>query len=195
MAPDSRRPRPVDRPSLTDDPPAEAGVGRRPAILVIGLGNPILGDDGVGWRVAERVREWVAAAGRSDVDVDCLALGGLSLMERLIGYDRAIVIDATQAGQAAGAVARYELEDLPDYSSFNSAAPHDASLQTALRLGRALGARLPRSVTIIGVEAERLYDFTEALTPPVEAAVPGAAQLVIATVRAFSPEVQSDGLP
>jgi hydrogenase maturation protease len=164
-------------------------------VIIIGLGNPILGDDGVGWRVAERVRAWLTAAGRTEVEVDCLALGGLSLMERLVGYDQAILIDATQTGQAAGTVARHDLEAWPDYASFNSTAPHDASLQTALRLGRALGARLPRTVTVVGVEAERLYDFAETLTPAVEAAVPVAAQMVIATLRSLSSEEQSHDLP
>ncbi|MBI5713137.1 MAG: hydrogenase maturation protease [Chloroflexi bacterium] len=59
--------------------------------VVIGLGNPILGDDGVGWRVVEAVQEQI---NDSSVDVDCAAVGGITLMEHLIGYDRAILIDA-----------------------------------------------------------------------------------------------------
>ncbi len=58
--------------------------------LVVGLGNPILSDDGVGWRVAERVREAVDDA---EVDVLCLSLGGLSLVEHLAGYRRAIIVE------------------------------------------------------------------------------------------------------
>ena len=54
-------------------------------ILVIGLGNPILGDDGVGWVVAREV-EIRLGASEYNIEVDCLALGGLSLMERLIGF-------------------------------------------------------------------------------------------------------------
>lgn len=163
--------------------------------IVIGLGNPILGDDAVGWRVAEHVRAGLAAAGHADVEVDCAALGGLSLMERLVGYDQAVIIDATQTGQPAGTVARHDLEALPDFSSFNSTAPHDASLQTALRLGRAMGAHLPRTVAVIGVEAERLYDFSEDLTPAVAAAVPAAAQLAIETLLSLLPEEHAYGLP
>ena len=51
--------------------------------LMIGLGNPILGDDGVGWRVAEEVTRKTNRP--ADIEVDCVALGGLSLMERLTG--------------------------------------------------------------------------------------------------------------
>ena len=56
--------------------------------IVVGLGNPILGDDGVGWRVAQAVQALAPEA-----DVECQALGGLSLMERLVGYQRAIIVD------------------------------------------------------------------------------------------------------
>lgn len=166
-----------------------------PPILVIGLGNPILGDDGVGWRVAGAVRAQLAEQPPPQpVEIDCVALGGLSLMERMVGYDRAIVIDATQTGRPAGSVAQYDLEALPDYASFNSTAPHDASLQTALRLGRAMGVRLPTAVLIVGIEAEQLYDFSETLTPAVAAAVPAAAQTVIAAVYSFFSEEQPHGV-
>ena len=51
--------------------------------LVIGLGNPILGDDGVGWVVAEGIAR--LTEDRPEIEVDTVALGGLSLMERLTG--------------------------------------------------------------------------------------------------------------
>lgn len=69
--------------------------------IIIGLGNPILGDDSVGWRVAELVRQFIERSGspHPDLEVDCLALGGISLMERMVGYDRAIIIDALTTQQ------------------------------------------------------------------------------------------------
>lgn len=175
-----------------------SSISRPPSTIVIGLGNPILGDDAVGWRVAEAVQRQLAAeaAGLAlAVEFDCVALGGLSLMERLVGYDRAVVVDALVAGGPPGAVSACELEALPDYSSFNSTAPHDASLQTALRLGRMMGARLPQTVWVVGVEAERLYEFSEELTPAVAAAVPVAARRVIDVLRSFSLEEQRHGVP
>ncbi len=150
--------------------------------LIIGLGNPILGDDSVGWRVAEEVKRelenWPPIL-QSPIDIDCFALGGLSLMERMIGYDRAILIDAVTTGQPPGAVYRFQLEDLPELSCAHTTAAHDTSLQNALRLGRRMGIHLPSSVTVVGVEAERLYDFSEELSPAVEAAVPQAVRAVL----------------
>jgi hydrogenase maturation protease len=143
--------------------------------LVVGLGNPILGDDGIGWRVADSVRVAVP-----DVEVDSLALGGLSLMERLIGYERVIIIDSIQTrGGRIGQVYQFALDELPDLSAGHTTAAHDTSLQTALRMGRAMGVTLPERVHVVCVEAERVYDFSEELTPEVAAAIPEATQAVL----------------
>ncbi|HMZ07522.1 MAG TPA: hydrogenase maturation protease, partial [Anaerolineales bacterium] len=61
--------------------------------LIVGLGNPILGDDGVGWKVVEEIKKQTPSS-QGDVDVICLSLGGLALMEHLIGYQRAILVDS-----------------------------------------------------------------------------------------------------
>jgi hydrogenase maturation protease len=158
--------------------------------LVIGLGNPILGDDGVGWKVAEAMGPRLAAdpPRAQAVEVDYAALGGLSLMERLVGYDRAVIVDAVVTRRPVGTVARYRLDDFPERGGANLTAVHDASLQTALALGRQLGAHLPRDVVVVGIEAERLCDFSEALTPAVAAAVPQAVGAVWDALHSFSEE-------
>ncbi len=146
--------------------------------LILGLGNPLLGDDGVGWRVAEWCAKQIADASR--VEVDYFSRGGLSLMERLIGYDRAILIDAINTrSKPAGSVAGFRLEELRNPNVGHLASAHDATLQTALAMGRALGARLPSDVVVVAVEAENVYDFTEELSPAVAQAVPRAVELVM----------------
>jgi hydrogenase maturation protease len=174
------------RASLWSPPTRPAPSGQpgsdNPPILVVGLGNPILGDDGVGWLVAERVRMALEGGAFRDqaIEIDSLALGGLSLMERLIGYRQVIIIDAlTTHQQPIGSLYRVPLHHLPDMSAGHTTAVHDTSLQTALIMGRAMGARLPEQIVVVGVEAEKVYDFTETLTPEVEAAIPGATQAVL----------------
>jgi hydrogenase maturation protease len=169
--------------------------------LVVGLGNPILGDDGVGWRVAEEVQRLIAdgrfawqmangdapsAIGHqpSAIEVDCFALGGLSLMERMLGYQRVILIDAITTGkQPVGSVSRFPLDALPDLAAGHSSSAHDTSLKTALRLGHSMGAQLPEDVTVVAIEAQSLYDFSEELTPPVAAAVPLAVEAVMSLLH------------
>ena len=161
--------------------------------LVVGLGNPILGDDGVGWRVVEEVRRRISdlqsssvekRLGIGDCEIDCAALGGLSLMERLIGCERAIVIDAIGTGQKPiGAVYHFRLDDLYDPTSGHTTAAHDVSLMTAMQIGRSLGAPLPDRVDVVAIESPYVYDFSEDLTPPVGAAVPRAAELVMTLLQ------------
>lgn len=155
--------------------------------LLLGLGNPLLGDDGLGWKIAAAVQSKIKNQ-PSAIDVDFLSVGGLALMERLIGYDRAIVIDAMTLGQPEGTVSCFDLNALPDHAASHTAAPHDATLQTAVRLGRQLGAHLPTSITIVGVEAHNLYEFTEALTPAAQAAIPQATRIVLALLEGQPPD-------
>jgi hydrogenase maturation protease len=146
-------------------------------ILVIGLGNPILGDDGVGWVVAREVESRL-----QKVEVDYLSLGGLSLMERLVGYEKVILIDSLTTGiHPLGEVLAFTLDDLPDLTSGHTTAPHDTSLKTALATGRQLGAALPndKDVHVVAVESPHVYEIHEGLTPAVADAVPAAVQKVL----------------
>jgi hydrogenase maturation protease len=145
--------------------------------LVVGLGNPILGDDGVGWVVAEEVRKQLPAD--LPVDVDCLSLGGISLMERLIGYQRAILVDAFISAEQEGSIIVSKLDQLPNYSAFHLTSTHDMSLQNALEMGRQLGADLPEEVIVVGVSASHVYDFSEELSPLVQDAVPKITATVV----------------
>ena len=145
--------------------------------LVLGLGNPLLGDDGVGWRVVERVREQIA---QPHIETDLHAGGGLSLMERLIGYERAIIVDAINTGRAApGSVTCFRLEDLPHDAAGHLASAHETTLQTALAVGRKMGAVLPHRIEIVAIEAQAVYDFSETLSPAIAAAVPPAVEIVL----------------
>jgi hydrogenase maturation protease len=161
--------------------------------IVIGLGNPILGDDGVGWKVAEEVRKRLPSPSiplrstpvglpqgeGSFVDVEFLSLGGISLMEHLIGYERAIIIDALASDQPNGSVIVSRLSELPDYSALHLTSAHDTSLQNALKLGKAMGASLPDDVIVVGIATKHVYDFGEELSTPVADAIPKATQIVI----------------
>ena len=161
--------------------------------IVIGLGNPILGDDGIGWNVAEEVKKQLTSPSTSlrstaggllrgeedKVDVDFLSLGGISLMENLVGYERAILIDAVASDEEIGSVIVSKLSEMPDYSALHTTSAHDTSLQNALKLGKAMGADLPQDVIVVGIATSRVYDFSEALSPPVAEAIPKATQIVI----------------
>jgi hydrogenase maturation protease len=150
-------------------------------LLVIGLGNPLLSDDGVGPRILAELEARLGP--REDLELAVDTHGGLRLMERLIGFERAVVIDATRLGGAPGAVRVFGAGELP---SLHGGSVHDLSLGEALAWGRAAGADLPAdgAITIVGVEAAETSLFAEGLTPPVAAAVPLALARVAELIGA-----------
>ncbi len=151
----------------------------RPAAptLVLGIGNPILGDDGAGWRVVEVLARAGPAA--DGVMFDCVAVGGLALMEQLVGVRRAILVDAVLTRRdPAGTVRVMDLAGLPAREASHLDAAHDVTLATALAAGRAMGVPLPSEVAIVTIEAAAVGEFTERLTPDVEAAIPVAVKRV-----------------
>jgi hydrogenase maturation protease len=174
--------------------PAVQADSVHPTTLVIGLGNPILGDDGVGWRVVDKVAAYLNTAlttpgplAALSVEVDQQALGGLSLMERVIGYERVIIVDAITTRQSPqGSVTCLPLESLPDRSTGHLTAAHDTSLQTALRVAVTMGGKVPKEIIIVGIESEQVFEFTEELSPPVEAAVPEAQTAVIEILKTWA---------
>ncbi len=144
-------------------------------IKVVGLGNPLLGDDGVGHVVAARV----ANLARPDIVVDRLSRGGLALAEALAGFPRAILIDAMVTGGAPiGAVIVCRLEDLPNPAAGHTASAHDVTLATAVYACRRLGVAMPQRIDVVAIEARRVNEFGEALSAPVAAAVPKAVAAI-----------------
>lgn len=147
-------------------------------VLIIGLGNPILGDDGVGWKVARAIEERLGE--REKVEVDCLAIGGLGLMERMLGYGRVILVDAIETGNLQpGAVTYFELHELQALGRGHTGSAHDATLGTALQAATAMGAATPKRVDVVAIESRACYDFSEELSPELNAAVPVATQMVL----------------
>jgi hydrogenase maturation protease len=147
--------------------------------LVLGLGNPILSDDGVGIRVAHEVANQVK---NPQVTVSETNVAGLSLLDCVVGYDKAIIIDAiqTEKGQA-GQIYRMETEDFSSTKHFVS--PHQVNLATALELGKMLNLEMPQQITVFAVEAEDITTFGEKCTREVEKAIPEAVKMVLAELK------------
>ncbi|HEY68284.1 MAG TPA: hydrogenase maturation protease [Thermoflexia bacterium] len=146
--------------------------------LVVGLGNPILTDDGVGIHV---VRALAVRCRRDDVTFAEASLGGLRLLDLIAGYERVVLVDAIQTRDGKpGDVHRLHPNDLR--ASLHSGSTHDLSLPGALALGRGMGMKLPddEAITIIAIEVEDVLTFGEDCTPAVAAAIPRAVEAVLA---------------
>lgn len=166
---------------------SSAAMADRATTLVIGLGNPILGDDGVGWWVVDALQDRLAqdamtrrAAG--DVELDRVCVGGLGLMERLVGYDRVILVDAILGGEMPGTVSVGSLAEIGCNLAGHLDSAHDVSLPEALTAGRALGAQLPTDITVVCVAVQRVDRFGERLSPEVAAALQVGVEDVLAVL-------------
>ncbi len=145
------------------------------ATAVIGLGNPILSDDGVGIRTLRILKEMIPPS--EEVILKEARVGGLTLMEELVGFDRAVIIDAMVTGTCRpGTIRAVELTEFP--GTRNLVSSHDTNLWMALRIGREVGLRLPGDVRVIGIEAADAETFGEGLTEAVEEAARTAAESI-----------------
>ncbi len=143
--------------------------------LVLGLGNPILSDDGVGTRVAREVGNKLKDP---QVAVSEASAAGLSILDSIIGYDRVIIIDAIQTEKGeAGQIYRMSTPDFALTKHFSS--PHQINLATALELGKMLNLEMPQQITVFAVEAQDVTRFSEKCTPEVEQAIPEVVEMVL----------------
>ncbi|MEE8636633.1 MAG: hydrogenase maturation protease [Dehalococcoidia bacterium] len=151
--------------------------------LVLGLGNPILSDDGVGIRVAQEVGKELEDP---QITIAETSEAGLSLLDSIVGYDKVIVIDAIQTREGnAGQVYRMGIEDFSFSKRFSS--PHQINLVTALELGKMLDLTMPQKITIFAVEAKDITNFSEKCTPDVDRAIPVVVKMVLEELNAKHP--------
>ena len=138
--------------------------------IILGLGNPILGDDAVGCRIVEELEKEKHTFSSNNISIEPFYRGGIALMERLVGFDRAFIIDSIQGlGGEPGTIHELSLSDLP---TMTADSPHDTSLKAALELGKKMGAHLPSEIIIFAVEIKYSLDFSEILSPAVENSIP-----------------------
>jgi hydrogenase maturation protease len=144
--------------------------------LVLGIGNTLLGDDGVGIYV---VRKIGAECNREDsIDVQETSLGGIALLDLIAGYEKVIIVDAIiTKKKRPGYIYKLSLEDLGNIVDLYML--HAIDLKTAIELGRMLGYRIPENITIYAIEIKENTTFTEVLSPEIEEAVPSVIKRVL----------------
>ena len=138
--------------------------------LLLGMGNPILTDDAVGVRLAQVFKRQFADVRGLTVIEEC-SIGGLNILDFILGYDRLIVIDSMKTGSSTpGHWYGFDGRALRETMNLNNV--HDTNFATALELGRRLGMKLPadEAIHIFAIEVEENRTFSEQLTPRVQAA-------------------------
>lgn len=148
------------------------------AVLVIGMGNPLRGDDSVGVLVARRL----AARVPPGVEVRTHGGGGLALLDAWRGVSAAVVVDAVSSGAPPGSVSRFDVRarPLPEQPG-GTRSTHDLGLGDSLELARAMHC-LPDRLVVIGIEGGD-FSLGSGLSGPVEEAVERAVDAVLREIE------------
>lgn len=142
--------------------------------LILGLGNPLQGDDGVGCRVIEALERQTLPEEFEALDGGTPGVGLVNLLE---GRQQVIIIDAAEMGEPPGTVRQFPPEALTLTGSSERFSLHRSGVADALALAHALGMKLPR-IVILGVQPLRV-DWGENLSAAVQAAVPQVVTAIL----------------
>jgi hydrogenase maturation protease len=154
-------------------------------IVILGIGNPYVSDDGVGPCVVRGLEKRIRDPLVSFVE---LPTCGIDTLEYLKGFQEALIIDAAKTGQVpAGSLQRVYLHEAPS-DSYNLSM-HTLGLQSALDLGSALGLPLPHRIDIFAIEAADTETFHEGCTAEVEAAIPDIVERIIDLLKSKIPDL------
>jgi hydrogenase maturation protease len=151
-------------------------------VLLLALGNDLMGDDGLGPAVARALREELG--GEPDLDVVASSEAGLALLERLEGYGRALIVDAITTGNCpSGTLLEYGPEDFYGSGALatgasrpSSSSPHFSGLPEVLAMAARLGIPFPKEIRVLAMEIVPPDSFGEELSPSVRDALPAMLQ-------------------
>lgn len=171
---------------MTGRPAGPAGK-----VLVLGLGNVLMGDDAFGPYVAATL------AARYDLppEVELVDAGtpGHELSVYLDGRDALVAVDSVRATGSPGDLHSFRGDEIVALPPSIAASPHEPGLRDAL-LKLSFGGRAPRSVLLIGVIPARI-DPGVGLSPPVLAAVPRAVSAVLEALDSLGVPARERSVP
>jgi len=118
------------------------------SILILGVGNEILTDDGIGPKLVNQLNRNRLPAG---IDYMNTSLGGLEMLDLICRYDNVVLIDAMKTGSyRPGSVHYFTPDDFTETLHLSNF--HDINFLTALELGKRTGMPVPANIHIIAIE-------------------------------------------
>lgn len=151
----------------------------KPKILVLGVGNVLLSDEGVGIQVTEHLREYGLPENVTVLDG---GTGGFHLLELFQTYEVIVIIDATLDNQEPGTIKVLEPRFSSDFP--RSLSSHDIGLKDLLDSAMILGNR-PK-IYLVAITVKNIRDFGMKLTPEVEAAIPDVIEKIKEIVNLYN---------
>lgn len=157
---------------------AKPTASKKKRVMVAGVGNMFMKDDGFGCAVIRKMQEKQFPEG---VEIKDFGTGGLKLAYDLMkGYDGLVLLDASMRGEKPGTlyvIEPNEKEISPDLEEGGPIDPHGADPVMVLRFVRSIGS-WPGKVLIVACEPENVEDYEIGLSEPVSASLEKAVEMV-----------------
>ena len=143
--------------------------------LLLGLGNELYGDDGIGIHIVRKIKEespyrLMGPSSQDDICMEECSLSGLALLDLIIGYDRVILVDTIKSESPCPG--RIHLLEEGDIRAVPGPSPHYVSIPQMVEIGRRLGLHMPSRIQVVAVEAKNIYHLGEGLSPEMEEKLP-----------------------
>jgi len=149
-------------------------MATRKPTLVLGLGNPLQRDDGVGIRFIEALEQRELPPHVEALDGGTPGLGLINLLE---GRTYVIIVDAAEMGRQPGEVVRFQPEEVKLTGSSARFSLHRTAVADALALANELNLPMPE-IVIYGIQPKQV-DWSEELSEEVKAAIPGLIEAIL----------------
>lgn len=151
--------------------------------LVLGIGNPILSDDGVGIKIAREIKKCIG-----NVDVAEINARGISILDYIRGYNKVIIIDSVYPARKGlsngvksqdippGTIKEFNIKVIEKSYPFLS---HGINIPLAIEFGKQCGEDIPEIIKIYGIGTKDTTTFSESCTKEVEEAIPNIVDYII----------------
>ena len=150
-------------------------------IRILGCGNPLVGDDGIGVHIANKLIEMRSEL-PDNVEVIDAGVGGLELLNFMENAEQIIIVDAVKGAGNIGSVHRFEIEDIKNAISGDALSIHDTSIADVLCIAQHV-QEMPKSVKIFAIEIEEAEEVSICLSEKVQASVDEVINMILEEIK------------
>ena len=144
-------------------------------ILILGVGNLLKGDDGVGLHIADLLRKEELGDTIHIKD----GVSGIDILGEIAGYEKVIIIDAIKTGGQPGNICTFSLDEFKKQEPEQSFSSHNLNLPLLIQLGEKIyPGKIPGDIMVIAIEADDISTLSETCTPEVEKAIPKVIAMI-----------------
>jgi hydrogenase maturation protease len=147
--------------------------------LVLGLGNELYGDDGIGIHIVRLSRDRLKThqellPDEENINFKECSLSGLALLDVIVDCDNLVIIDTIKRTNPV--TGKIRVFDVTQLRHIPGPSPHYVSVPQTIEIGKTLGLKVPSQIKIIAVEAKNMYNLGEGLSPKMKEAIPKIIQ-------------------